>query len=110
MSYREYYVYVVDLDKSIFGDKKKFREENPQYIPGKPCVYVGQTSRTPIERFESHKRGHKAGKGFVRDYGRYLKKRRIPDQNPHSTRSSALRREKQLAEILKKRGWAVWWN
>ena len=110
MKNQKYYVYVVDLDKSILKEKKKFKDENPQYIPGKPCVYVGQTSHSPRERFESHKRGYKAGRGFVRDYGRYLKRKRIPDQNPHPTRASALRREKKLADILKKRGWAVWWN
>ena len=107
---QDYYVYVIDLDKSILKEKKKFRDENPQYILGKPCVYVGQTSHTPLERFENHKRGYKAGKGFVRDYGKYLKKKNIPDENPHSTRKSAIYREEKLAEILKKRGWAVWWN
>ena len=106
----KYYVYVIDLDKSIVVKEKDFREANPQYVDGKPCVYVGQSYLKPNERFNKHKSGHKAGRKYVTKYGRWVKKKNIPDKNPHSNRTSAKKREKEVAEILKKRGWAVWWN
>ena len=39
-------VYVIELDKKVL-EVKKFRKENSQYKKGNPCVYVGQTSKTP---------------------------------------------------------------
>jgi len=54
--------------------------------------------------------GHKAGRGYVTKYGRYLKKKRIPDGNPHLRREDAMNKEEEIANLLKKRGWAVWWN
>ena len=107
----QYYVYVIQLKESIYQKEKKFREANSQYKEGegKPCVYVGQSYLKPKERFEKHKSGHKSSR-YVKQYGQWVKKKRIPHKNPHSTRKSAEKREEQLAEILKKRGWAVWWN
>ena len=105
-----YYVYVIDLDPIILSKEKKFKENNPQYTSGKPCVYVGQSSHEPIKRFEQHKKGYKSGKGYVTKYGRWVKKKNIPDENPHLNREKALKREKEVANILIKRGWAVWWN
>ena len=52
-------IYVIELDKEIL-QLKKFREANPDYQEGKPCVYVGMTGKTPTERFEQHKEGYKA--------------------------------------------------
>ena len=106
----QYYVYVIDLDKSILIKEETFRDANPQYEEGKPCVYVGQSYLKPRERFQKHKDGYKAGRKFVTKYGRWVKKKRIPDKNPHLTRPASEKREKKVAEILKKRGWAVWTN
>jgi len=107
----KYYVYVIDLDKSILVKEKAFREANPQYIEGKPCVYVGQSSLTPHERFKKHKAGYKAGRKYVKNYGKCVKKKNIPDNNPHPSRAAAEKKEKELAEHLrKKRKWAVWTN
>ena len=39
----EYYVYVINLKKDVLNIKK-FKDKNPDYIEGKPCVYVGQVS------------------------------------------------------------------
>ncbi|SVB01842.1 uncharacterized protein METZ01_LOCUS154696, partial [marine metagenome] len=33
---------------------KKFKERNPNYVDGKPCVYVGQSSLKPEARFKQH--------------------------------------------------------
>ena len=106
----KYYVYVIDLDKSILEKESVFRESNPHYNDGKPCVYVGQSYLKPNERFKKHKDGIKAGRKFATKYGRWVKKKNIPDKNPHSNRASAEKREEELANILKERGWAVWWN
>ena len=45
-------IYVIELDKEVLS-KKKFREANPDYEEGKPCVYVGMTNKTPEERFHN---------------------------------------------------------
>jgi len=52
-------VYVVLLDKAV-GKIRKVRTENPRRDPKKPCVYVGMTGLTPVERFANHKAGIKA--------------------------------------------------
>ncbi len=100
---------MIDLDKRILEKEKKFRDANPQYIEGKPCVYVGQSFLKPRERYKQHKDGTKSNK-YVRKYGRWVKQKNIPDQNPHLSRTSAEKREPEVAIKLKKRGWAVWWN
>jgi len=105
-----YYVYVIDLDKSVWVNEKKFRDNNPQYILGKPTVYVGQTAHTPKKRFEQHKKGGKLSNKYVKKYGKYIKQKNIPDKNPHSSRLKVENQEEEVAKILKKRGWAVWWN
>jgi len=107
MADREYRVYVLGLKKSVWDESKKFRDENPDYIQGKPMVYVGSTGQTIDERLQDHLSGHNANE-FVTDY---FKKKR-PDQykgiRPRKSRSSAEAREARLALELKGRGWAVW--
>ena len=105
----KYYVYVIALDKSIYQKEKKFREANPRYKEDKPCVYVGQSNWEPEKRFQQHKSGHHSNK-YARIYGLCLKKNRIPHKNPHFTRKAVEKREEEVAKILKKRRWAVWWN
>ena len=98
-------VYVVRLDDAVLTDKK-FREANPQYKNGKPCVYVGMTGLTPDERFQKHKQNHKANR-FVREHGKYLMRSKFEHLNP-MTYEKAQRVEVTLAEELRKRGYAVW--
>ena len=98
-------VYVVRLDDAVL-EIPKFAEENSQYIPGKPCVYVGMTGLTPEERFANHKRGHQANK-YVKRYGQYLMKRKFRSLNPMEY-EDAKRWEEKLAERLRRRGFAVW--
>ena len=52
----KYFVYVIELDSKV-AEHKKFRLNNPRYIKGNGCVYVGQSSRHPKVRFEQHKEG-----------------------------------------------------
>lgn len=49
-------VYVVELSKDVLKESK-FVKGNPDYIEGKPCVYVGMTGLDPDLRFDKHKAG-----------------------------------------------------
>ena len=64
---KQYFVYVIELEQSV-ADKKKFRANNPNYVKGSDCVYVGQSSRKPSLRFEQHKEGYKSNK-YAKYYG-----------------------------------------
>ena len=105
---RSYNVYVIELDPEVLR-KKKFRERNPDYKKGKPCVYVGMTSRTPKERYEQHKSGYKASK-YPKIFGLYLRKKLYEKYNPLKTQKEAENMEENLARKLQKKGYAVWWN
>ena len=100
-------VYVIALDLEAMKDKK-FREANPNYVEGKPCVYVGRTGRTPDERFQQHKDGYKSSK-YPHRYGKYLRRKLFEHLNP-MTYERACKMEVQLAEQLRKKGYGVWQN
>ncbi len=92
-------VYVIELDKTAVTN------------PGKGYVYVGETSRTPEERFEQHLDGarNKRGPlyaGVVQKHGVKLR----PDLAPRKKyfdQASAKRGEKEHFELLKSRGFNV---
>ena len=54
MSNYQYKVYVIRLKEDVITDDKKknklFRDANPNYKNGKPCYYVGYTSKSVKER------------------------------------------------------------
>lgn len=108
-------VYVVELHKSVWSERKKFRDANPHYKGTLGCLYVGMTSHSPQERFDKHKSGYRNKKGykisspFVEKYGLYLRSTLYTHFNP-LTREDATLLERNLAESLRKRGYAVWWN
>lgn len=103
-----YNVYVIELDKKVL-QKSAFCEANPDYDTEKPCVYVGQTAKSPQERFEQHKSGVRSNR-YVKAFGVRLRPRLYEKHNPLPTREAAEKEEKQLAKRLKKRGYGVWWN
>ena len=100
-------IYVIELDKQVL-EKKKFREANPDYVVGSPCVYVGMTSKTPEERFEQHKSGYKSSR-IVKQFGIRLKPRQYQSLNPMS-HDEAAEMEFEKARRLRKKGWGVWVN
>ena len=104
----EYHVYVIGLNKEVLNIRK-FREANPEYVEGKPCVYVGQSYLTPEERFEQHSNGVRSNR-FAKKYGKYLHRRLFEKLNPLSSRDEALQAEEDLALRLRKRGYGVWWG
>ena len=109
----EYCIYVIELDKKVLKHKK-FRTANPDYKEGKPCVYVGYTSKTPEIRFQKHKEGARNKKGikifnyYVKNYGLWLKPRFYKSHNPFSSIKEAKNFEVEKARRLRKRGYAVW--
>ena len=111
-----YNVYVVELSKKVFSENRKFREANPQFNGVLECLYVGQTSKTPKERFAQHKSGYRNKKGYklsssiVEKYGRYLRPSIYNHINPIKTRAEALKIEEELALELRREGYAVWFN
>lgn len=116
MAKAEYSVYVVELAKRVFTDDAKFRNANPQYNGTMQCVYVGMTSKSPVERFEQHKTGYVNNKGYklsasiVQKYGKYLRPSLYNHLNPMKTQAEALEMEKQLALELRRQKYAVWFN
>ena len=100
-------IYVIELDKQVL-EKKKFREANPDYVDGSPCVYVGMTSKTPEERFEQHKSGYRSSR-IVKQFGIRLKPRQHQSFNPMS-RDEAAEMEFEKARRLRRKGWGVWVN
>ena len=108
-------VYVIELTRKVFTLDRKFREANPQYNGVLECLYVGQTSKSPLERFKQHKTGYRNAKGqklssdIVRKYGRYLRPRLYQHIGPLS-RAEALKVEKGLALELRRKGYAVWFG
>ncbi|HNO04243.1 MAG TPA: ribose-5-phosphate isomerase [Flavobacteriales bacterium] len=110
-----YHVYVIELSRRVFTEDRKFREANPQFNGVLECLYVGMTSRTPEERFQQHRTGHRNAKGhklssnIVQKYGRYLRPSLYRDIGPFS-RAEALEEEKGLTLELRRKGYAVWSN
>ena len=101
-------VYVIELEKSVM-EVKRFKDKNPNYDPQKPCVYVGQTAKTPEERLHQHLAG-KHSNHFVEKYGVRLRPKLYARHNPLATREEAEAKERRLAERLRSRGYGVWWN
>lgn len=112
-----YCVYVIELSKKVFTENYRFRAANPQFNGVLECLYVGMTSKTPLERFRQHKTGYVNSKGhdlsasIVRRYGTYLRPSLYEHLNTKPmTRNEALHMEKKLALDLRREGYAVWFN
>lgn len=95
MATTAYRVYVIELDDS----KRK--------AAGKPAVYVGQTAKTPEERFTQHLAGIRASR-HVRDHGVRLKPRLYQGYASVKTRQEAEALERRVARRLKDRGYTVY--
>jgi len=99
------HVYVIELSKDVLNEGK-FRKRNPDYIVGKPCVYVGMTGLDPDLRFDKHKAGIQANR-YVMQYGLRL----LPDLyeafNP-MFQDEACDREVEIGIDLRSAGFGVW--
>lgn len=98
-------VYVIELDRKVLK-YEEFMQANPQYKPGMPCLFVGETRHTPRKRFNYHLVGYKSHE-FVRRYALRL----APEHYAHLEPASADRAKteaQRLADRLRARGCAVW--
>ena len=100
-----YHVYVIELDDRVWNSGK-FRRCNPEYVMGKPFVYVGMTGLDPDVRFDKHKAGIQANR-FVTDYGVRLLPALYEKYNPMPFQA-AKEMEVDLAIALQARGFGVW--
>lgn len=112
-----YQVYVVELSKKVFSENRRFREANPQFNGVLECLYVGMSSKPPLERFQQHKagyinaKGHNISSSIVRKYGTYLRPSLYEHFNQKAmNREQALLVEEKLALDLRRKGYAVWFN
>ena len=102
---KHYHVYVIELSKDVLFEAR-FKKANPDYIDGKPCVYVGMTGLDPDVRFDKHKAGIQANR-YAQKYGLRL----LPDLyeawNPMSN-DAARDKEVDLGIDLREAGFGVW--
>ena len=103
-----YSLYVIELSRVALGESR-FANRNPEPREDKPCVYVGQTSLSPEERFAQHQAGYKSNR-FAHKYGLRLRPKLVANRGPYETRAEAEAAEAALAERLRCRGYAVWSN
>ena len=100
-----YHVYVIELSPDVLL-LARFRKCNPNYVDGKPCVYVGMTGLDPDVRFDKHMAGIQSN-SYVRRYGLRL----LPDLyegfNPMSNQD-AVAREVEVGIDLRSAGFGVW--
>ena len=100
-----YHVYVIELSPDVLL-LPRFRKCNPNYVDGKPCVYVGMTGLDPDVRFDKHMAGIQSN-SYVRRYGLRL----LPDLyegfNPMSYQD-AVAREVEVGIDLRSAGFGVW--
>ena len=100
-----YSVYVIELSKDVLYEAK-FKKCNPDYIAGKPCVYVGMTGLDPDLRFDKHKAGIQSNK-YVKQYGLRLWPDLYEAYNQMSY-DAALDMEVELGISLRVAGFGVW--
>lgn len=101
-------VYVILLDSEVLTKEKKFRERNPDCVPGWPCLYVGSTGLSREERFANHKEGYKGNK-YVKKYGLRLAMEFVENSDSMSWKQ-AKSEEESLAKSLSLMGYPVWQN
>ncbi len=101
----KHHVYVVELSKDVLYDRR-FIKANPDYQPGKPCVYVGMTGLDPDLRFDRHMAGIQSNK-YVQKFGLQLLPELYEVHNPMPY-EDARYMEVDLAIRLREAGFGVW--
>ena len=100
-------LYVITLDPEVLWERD-FRQENPNYIEGMPCVYVGMTVHAPGDRFQQHMVGYRSSR-YPREYGIELALE-LMDGFETAEGLADGEREAALADWLRSQGIAVWQN
>ena len=104
----KYHVYVIELDNKV-KTFRKILQANPNRMPDKPCVYVGQSYYPPEIRFEQHKEGYKSNR-YAKEFGLVLKPELYEKYNPIPSRKDAEEIEEWLAKELRRLGYTVWYG
>ena len=100
-----HHVYVIELSKDVLYEPR-FKKSNPDYVTGKPCVYVGMTGLNPDLRFDKHKAGIQSNK-FVQEYGVRLLPELYEMYNPMPYWGAG-EMEVELGIGLREAGYGVW--
>jgi hypothetical protein len=100
-----YHVYVIELSKNVLREGR-FKRCNPEYVPVRPCVYVGMTGLDPDLRFDKHKAGIQSNR-YVKDYGVRLMPELYELYGPLPY-DAARDLEVELAIDLRDGGFGVW--
>lgn len=98
-----YCVYVVELDAGALPARWRGTR-----VAG--CVYVGQSAKSPEERFRQHMRGGRLANTKVYKYGKRLRPDLYQAWNPFESRREAEAAEEALAMELERRGFVVFWG
>jgi hypothetical protein len=99
-------LYVITLDPEVLWIRE-FRQANPGYIEGMPCVYVGMTIHEPGDRFEQHMLGYRSSR-YPHNYGVELAQELLEGFDGNGLGETE--REAALADWLRGQGCAVWQN
>ena len=102
----QYTVYVVELAEEAWTDRA-LRARNPDRQTDKPCVYVGQSSHEPADRFAKHKAG-KLDAPLVRKFGTMLRPDLYEQVPIAQSRHEAELLEEEHATALRREGFGVW--
>jgi hypothetical protein len=99
-------LYVITLDPEVLWIRE-FRQQNPNYLEGMPCVYVGMTIHAPGDRFEQHMLGYRSSK-YPHNHGVELALELLEGFDGEGLADAE--RESALADWLRGQGIAVWQN
>ena len=105
MRRKHHSVYVIELSKDVLNESR-FKRSNPNYIEGKPCVYVGMTGLDPDVRFDRHKAGIQSNR-YAQKFGLHLLPDLYEGYNPMDY-EAAQHMEVELGILLREAGFAVW--
>jgi hypothetical protein len=97
-------LYVITLDPAVL-ERREFRQANPGYIEGMPCLYVGISIHAPGDRFLQHKTGYRSSK-YPRQYGVELAQEMMEGFDAGGLTDEE--KEAALADWLRDQGCAVW--
>ncbi len=100
-----YSVYVIELAPEVWNIAR-FRRCNPDYLLGKPFVYVGMTGLDVDTRFDKHKAGIQSSR-YAKDFGLRLLPRLYEMYNPMPY-EGARDMEVELGIALREAGYGVW--
>ncbi len=86
-------------------ERREFRQANPGYIEGMPCLYVGISIHAAGDRFLQHTTGYRSSK-YPRQYGVELALEMIEGFDAGGLADEE--KEAALADWLRDQGCAVW--